>query len=968
GLNSVEAQAVAAFKPGWPIDVVTPAQWLAMTPIQFMEYQAIIIGDAGCTSGTSAFQAAIDTRHLWGPVIDGDVVIIGTNSSTGLKPQITRNGIEHVLESGEQFRTSLYVSLGCAYQDAAANTVVTLLDQLGDFRVQGSASSCAATQGHIFQMRPDYLSHDLDDAYLGLGGCAARSAFTTYPMKNFAVVAIGLNAPGNQEYIDYTIDEPNPVSFFGTPYVLVRGALSKGSGCGGNQDNVPSGEECDRGDNGNGSPGGWGIPPSETCSYSCRRNWCGDGQVDVEFGEECDNGIDNGRTRDAQGDLINGMCTMSCKIVNLYHPPTALCRDVTVAAPASACGAPADINNGSTDPDDDLVSCTQSPAGPYNIGNTLVTLTCTDAQNQMAQCTGTVTVRDVTGPAVSIGTPNRTLQCNRNISYADLSDVTVSELCSNPVSSIVRSGSVPMGMPGTYPLTYTARDAANNPGSATRTVNVVDTVVPVINLNLPTHMAVECGGTFTDPGYNAIDVCAGTLTGSVTREGTVNPAAVGQYPLRYNLRDPSGNAAQERIRTVNVNDTRAPSLTVLGPLSQSVQCNHTPYADPGATAMDSCVGDLTAAIQRTGSVNTGAVGTYPLSYRVRDPSGHEATGSRTVAVHDTLAPQIQVLPGPSVIQCNGTPYVDPGATASDLCTGDLTQSISVSSNLIQTRSGQYTVTYRVADASGNVTTAVRQLTVGRCFVCINLRLNDYNLFLLEDYTGGHDVVGKVAAGGNITMENFSVGHGQLDNDISNILVAGGNLHLNRGSIWGDARYGGTYSTNPSVVYPRGSASQGTPINFAARFAELRAQSANLATLPANGTTQREAWGGIMMHGTSTDVNFFDVNTSAFNGAVLWNIEAPAGSLVVVNIYGASANFSGFGINFAGGIDQHGVLFNFVDATSITAQGFGFWGTVLAPYAHINFTSGSFDGGIYAKSFHGNAEGHINPLNNRDICP
>jgi choice-of-anchor A domain-containing protein len=62
-----------------------------------------------------------------------------------------------------------------------------------------------------------------------------------------------------------------------------------------------------------------------------------------------------------------------------------------------------------------------------------------------------------------------------------------------------------------------------------------------------------------------------------------------------------------------------------------------------------------------------------------------------------------------------------------------------------------------------------------------------------------------------------------------------------------------------------------------------------------------------------------------------------------------------------------VLFNFVDATSITANGFGFWGTVLAPNADVSFSNGSFDGGFYAKSFTGYAEGHINGLNDRDIC-
>jgi len=63
-----------------------------------------------------------------------------------------------------------------------------------------------------------------------------------------------------------------------------------------------------------------------------------------------------------------------------------------------------------------------------------------------------------------------------------------------------------------------------------------------------------------------------------------------------------------------------------------------------------------------------------------------------------------------------------------------------------------------------------------------------------------------------------------------------------------------------------------------------------------------------------------------------------------------------------------VLYNFVDATSINANAYGFWGTVLAPYAHVTFNDGSFDGGIYAHSMTGNAEGHVNPLDERDICP
>ncbi|WP_269744498.1 choice-of-anchor A family protein [Stigmatella aurantiaca] len=130
----------------------------------------------------------------------------------------------------------------------------------------------------------------------------------------------------------------------------------------------------------------------------------------------------------------------------------------------------------------------------------------------------------------------------------------------------------------------------------------------------------------------------------------------------------------------------------------------------------------------------------------------------------------------------------------------------------------------------------------------------------------------------------------------------------------------------------------------------------------------ESWGGIMLRGTASGVNVFKVPASAFASAKVLSIEAPAGSLAVINIQGIAASFSGFGHSFSGGIDQHGVLFNFVDASSISAEGYGFWGTVLAPLAHVSFSNGSFDGGFYARSLTGNAEGHLNVLHDRDICP
>jgi choice-of-anchor A domain-containing protein len=1045
GLQSREAQAVRAVSPTTQLEVVTAEQWRAMTAQQFMTYRALIIGDAACQSGTAAFQAAVDNRNSWGPIVDGDVALLSTDPANNGTPQLVENAIRFALNS-VQNRTGMYIALGCAYQGAPAHTPVPLLEPFGTFKVQG-VPGCADS-GHIFEMYNSIMSQELWDGLLAGNGCAARSVFTQYPERNFSYVALAQSSeghpiPGEQFFTDFTMDPGNEVPFIGTPYVLVRGASPLGAGCG-LLDYAPSGEECDMGDGMNGQAAAIaGGSPLDTCSYSCRSNWCGDGVVDTLFGEECDNGIYNGRAGNAGGTF--GSCSSSCKLLNLppaNNPPVALCQNVTVVAEYT-CGVDASIDRGSYDPDNDLLDCTQSPAGPYNVGNTTVTLTCRDRAYHTASCTGVVTVVDRIAPVVTLNGPaNLLLECNRNALYSD-AGATAHDLCEGTLPT-TRTGAVNMGQPNTYTMTYTSTDSANNRGTATRTVTVSDSLAPSLTLSGSATLTMECGGAFNDPGASSSDQCAGNLTGAIVKTGTLNTSTPGAYTLRYNVKDPSNNAAAEKTRTVSVVDTLRPTVSVIGPLSQALECGDT-YEDPGATGLDQCAGPL--PVTTSGAVNPSVPGTYTLGYSARDPSGnvgtapaqrtvtvsdtlpptltlngstsmalecgspysepgasardqcagtvpvtvsgsvnnwmpgvyalgystndglgHSVSATRTVTVSDTLAPQIQPRPGPSTLQCNGTPYEDPGATANDACAGDLTPAITTTSNLDQTRSGQYTVTYRVEDASGNVGTAVRALTVGPCTACSNIRLGDYNLFLLENYTGGHDVVGKVAAGGNITMTDFSVGWGLPASNISNTLVAGGNLTLSRGAIWGDAFYGGSLSADPSVTQVRGTRAQGTPIDFAARFSELRGLSSQLAGMTATGTTRRESWGGISMNGTSSNVNVFDISASAFTGAVYWQINAPAGSLVVVNIRGASASFSNFGIQFGGGINQHGVLFNFVDTTLISAQGFGIWGTVLAPYADVQFNNGSWDGGIYAKSFTGNAEGHINPLNDRDICP
>lgn len=79
------------------------------------------------------------------------------------------------------------------------------------------------------------------------------------------------------------------------------------------------------------------------------------------------------------------------------NAPVARCKNVTL----QACSAQVDVNDGSFDPDGDLSTLAQSPAGPYPLGTTRVTLAATDALGLTGSCQADVRLVDVTSPSVS---------------------------------------------------------------------------------------------------------------------------------------------------------------------------------------------------------------------------------------------------------------------------------------------------------------------------------------------------------------------------------------------------------------------------------------------------------------------------------------------------------------------------------------------------------------------------------------
>ncbi|MCG4840857.1 immunoglobulin-like domain-containing protein, partial [[Ruminococcus] torques] len=63
------------------------------------------------------------------------------------------------------------------------------------------------------------------------------------------------------------------------------------------------------------------------------------------------------------------------------------------------------------------------------------------------------------------------------------------------------------------------------------------------------------------------------------------------------------------------------------------------------------------------------------------------------------------------INLNSTFDPKKGITAKDNIDGDVTKSIQVSGSVNLKKIGTYTLTYKVADRSGNTTTLIREITV-----------------------------------------------------------------------------------------------------------------------------------------------------------------------------------------------------------------------------------------------------------------
>jgi hypothetical protein len=303
-----------------------------------------------------------------------------------------------------------------------------------------------------------------------------------------------------------------------------------------------------------------------------------------------------------------------------FDPPT----EATVECGTAFTGPGATAADSCTGP----VAVTASTISTGTPGTYAIVYSATDGTNT-GTATFTVHVVDTTPPVIALNGANPlTVECHSTFTDPG---ATANDGCAGSFPATA-SGAVDANTPGTYTITYNATDPSGNAAvPVTRTVNVVDTLAPVITLNGPNPMTVECHTSFTDPGATANDACGGPVP--VTASGSVNVNVPGSYTITYSATD--GAHPATATRTVNVVDTTAPviscpaNIVVSLPLNSSATSMAVNY--PAPTATDSC-SSTTTITSSPASGSVFPVGTTTVTSTATDPAGNSSSCTFTITV------------------------------------------------------------------------------------------------------------------------------------------------------------------------------------------------------------------------------------------------------------------------------------------------------------------------------------------------
>ena len=191
----------------------------------------------------------------------------------------------------------------------------------------------------------------------------------------------------------------------------------------------------------------------------------------------------------------------------------------------------------------------------------------------------------------------------------------VSNLFTKKDINVKTTGEVDSNKVGTYKITYEAKDNGQSK-LVTREIQIVDKTKPTIKINKIS--ACRNNETF-DIDAEIIDNYDGNLKDKLKYQ-------VNGEKIIFTVSDAAGNTTELEEDLKYIDDEK-PVIKLKGNSTINLKKGDT-YVDAGATANDSCDGDLTNKIKIDNKVNANEVGSYEVVYTVEDNNGNKTTKTR----------------------------------------------------------------------------------------------------------------------------------------------------------------------------------------------------------------------------------------------------------------------------------------------------------------------------------------------------
>ena len=413
-------------------------------------------------------------------------------------------------------------------------------------------------------------------------------------------------------------------------------------------------------------------------------------------------------------------CTFNVTVTDNEAPViTGVPAAIAVSNDAGQCGATVTWNQPAvTDNCTATLSSSASSGNFFPIGVTMVTLTATDPSGNTDVQTFTITVTDAEAPVITnvpgnITQPNDLTMCSAVVTWPALS---ILDNCPGTiVTSTYNSGDVFPA--GTSTVTYIATDPSGLSDTASFTVTVNDTEIPV----------VQCPSAITVSADAGMCSASGVSLGSVTVTDNCStsvtndaPTAfpVGQTTVTYTVTD-AGNNTTTCTQLVTVTDDEAPVLSSC-PQDVMICPGVVQFSPPAAT--DNC----SATVAQVSGPATGSVltpGTYTVVFTATDPSGNSDSCTFIITVNTN--PTV-TLSNPDTVCVNDGSYTLNGSPAGGTWSGTAVTSGMFSPAVAG--NGTYALTYTYTDVNGCTGTGIDTITVAPCTGITESGITTFSMF------------------------------------------------------------------------------------------------------------------------------------------------------------------------------------------------------------------------------------------------